>query len=151
MTQYTLAIDRGNEQVQNLYNEMNISVLRQISRVIRACKKYNVESSICGQAGSKPEMVEFLVKEGIDSISTNADAAKKISEVVARIESEKAKREEQETEEDSSEQPKADEDISEGELKEIEPEVYENIEISDGELKNIEPDAELDDKQVKLF
>ncbi len=86
LTQYTLAIDRGNEDVQDLYDEMNWAVLKQISRVIRECKKHGVESSICGQAGSKPEMAKFLVKCGIDSISVNADAAKEISELVQKIE-----------------------------------------------------------------
>ena len=88
LTQYILAIDRGNEQVQHLYNEMHPAVLRQLEYVIRVCKKYNVETSICGQAGSKKEMVKFLVEKGIDSISVNADAAKEISEYVKKIEDE---------------------------------------------------------------
>ncbi|MBT6690594.1 phosphoenolpyruvate synthase [archaeon] len=86
LTQYTLAIDRGNEDVQDIYDEMNWAVLKQISRVIRECKKQGVESSICGQAGSKPEMVKFLIKQGIDSISVNADAAKEISELIQKLE-----------------------------------------------------------------
>jgi len=86
LTQYMLAIDRGNEEIQNLFNEMNPAVLSAISYVIRRCKKYGVETSICGQAASRPEMAEFLVKEGIDSVSVNADAAYTISEVIARIE-----------------------------------------------------------------
>ena len=150
LTQYTLAIDRGNEQVQSLYDEMNPAVLREISQVIRACKKYNVESSICGQAGSRPEMAEFLVREGIESISTNADAAKKISEIVAKIEAELAKKEEQE-ENDPSEDA-IDElvvnEISDGELGNIEPE---DIEISDGDLAKLEAAPILDDKKVKII
>jgi pyruvate,water dikinase len=86
LTQYTLAIDRGNEEVQDIYDEMNWAVLKQLSRVIRECKKQGVETSICGQAGSKKDMVEFLVKQGIDSISVNADVAKEISELVAKLE-----------------------------------------------------------------
>jgi pyruvate, water dikinase len=88
LTQYTLAIDRGNEEVQNIYDETNWAVLKQISRVIRECKSRDppVETSICGQAGSKKEMVEFLVKQGIDSISVNADVAKEISEFVLGLE-----------------------------------------------------------------
>ncbi len=88
LTQYILAIDRGNEQVQHLYDEMHPAVLKQLEYVIRVCKKYNVETSICGQAGSKKEMVKFLVEKGIDSISVNADAAKEISEYVKKIEDE---------------------------------------------------------------
>ncbi len=86
LTQYTLAIDRGNEDVQYMYDEMNWAVLKQLSRVIRECKKQGVETSICGQAGSKKEMVKFLVKQGIDSISVNADVAKPISELVQKLE-----------------------------------------------------------------
>ncbi|MBI2056798.1 hypothetical protein HYT91_00925, partial [Candidatus Pacearchaeota archaeon] len=88
LTQYILAIDRGNEQVQHLYNEMHPAVLRQLDYVIRVCKKYKVETSICGQAGSKKEMVKFLVEKGIDSISVNADVAKEISDYVKKIEDE---------------------------------------------------------------
>lgn len=87
LTQYTLAIDRGNEAVQYLYDEMHPGVLRQLASVIAVCKKYGVESSICGQAGSKKEMVEFLVKHGIDSVSVNADKAYEISEFVKELES----------------------------------------------------------------
>jgi len=86
LTQYTLAIDRGNSEVQYLYDEMHPAVLSQIKRVIRICKEYKVESSICGQAGSKKEMVEFLVKNGIDSISVNADMAHDISVLVSELE-----------------------------------------------------------------
>ncbi len=88
LTQYILAIDRGNEQVQHLYDEMHPAVLRQLEYVIRICKKHKVETSICGQAGSKKEMVKFLVEKGIDSISVNADVAKEISEYAKKIEDE---------------------------------------------------------------
>ncbi len=86
LTQYTLAIDRNNAHVQHLYSEMHPAVLSSIRYVIRKCKKYKVETSICGQAASKEEMAKFLVGEGIDSISVNADAAEKISMLIAEIE-----------------------------------------------------------------
>ncbi len=86
LTQYTMAVDRGNEQVQYLYNEMHPAVLSQIAQVIETCKKYNIETSICGQAASTKPMVEFLVKQGIDSISVNADKAREISELVKELE-----------------------------------------------------------------
>jgi len=89
LTQYILAIDRGNEEVQHLYNELHPAILHQIGYVIRVCKRNNVETSICGQAGSKKEMVKFLVENGIDSITVNADMAKEISDYVAILEQEK--------------------------------------------------------------
>src|SRR3989339_97570 len=66
LTQYMLAVDRGNKKVQYLYNEMHPSVLYQLEYVIRVCKRNNVETSICGQAGSQKEMVKFLVHKNIE-------------------------------------------------------------------------------------
>ncbi len=86
LTQFTLALDRNNEDVQDLYNEMNPAILSSLSYVIRVCKKYGVETSICGQAGSKPEMAKFLVEQGIDSISVNADSAFEVSKAIAKAE-----------------------------------------------------------------
>jgi pyruvate,water dikinase len=83
LTQYTLAIDRNNGLVQKHYDELHPAVLEEIARVIRICKKYHVQTSICGQAGSKPKMAAFLVRQGIDSISANPDAVNQIRQTVA--------------------------------------------------------------------
>ncbi|MFA5174344.1 MAG: phosphoenolpyruvate synthase [Candidatus Pacearchaeota archaeon] len=85
LTQFTLAVDRGDDNVQHLYNEMHPAVIAQIEKVIKACRG-KVQTSICGQAGSNPEMVEKLFRFGIDSISVNADAAKSISELIKSME-----------------------------------------------------------------
>jgi len=86
LTQYTLAVDRGNEQVQNIYNEMHPSVLHQLEYVIKVCKEKGVETSICGQAGSRKEMVKFLIEKGIDSISVNSDMAADIASYISELE-----------------------------------------------------------------
>ena len=86
LTQYILAVDRGNEQVQYIYNELNPAILYQLEFVIRVCKRNKVQTSICGQSGSKKEMVKFLVEKGIDSISVNADVAKDIADYIAELE-----------------------------------------------------------------
>jgi len=88
LTQYILAVDRGNEHVQEIYNEMHPAVLHQLAYVIRVCKREGVESSICGQAGSNKNMVKFLVENNIDSISVNADSASEIAEYIEQIEKE---------------------------------------------------------------
>jgi len=82
LTQTILGVDRGNDKIQYLYNEMNPAVLKAIKHCIEICKKYNVETSICGQAGSNEKMAELLVKYGIDSISVNLDAINKIRNIV---------------------------------------------------------------------
>jgi signal transduction protein with GAF and PtsI domain len=86
LTQYTLAIDRGNAECQYLYDEMHPAILSQLKRVIEIAREYHVETSICGQAGSRKEMVEFLVRHGIDSLSVNADMASEISAFVKELE-----------------------------------------------------------------
>ena len=86
LTQYTLAVDRNNENVAKLYNEKHPAVLSLMERVIKKCNEHDVESSICGQAASDPEMAKHLVRYGIDSLSANPDAVNSIRKVVAREE-----------------------------------------------------------------
>ncbi len=86
LTQLTLGIDRNNERLAKLFDEMHPAVLGEIAKVIKVCKKYGVKTSICGQAGSRQEMAEFLVHQGIDSISANVDAVSAIRHLVARVE-----------------------------------------------------------------
>jgi|TARA_B100001971_G_scaffold102811_1_gene94721 pyruvate,water dikinase len=86
LTQLTLGIDRNNERIAKLFDEMHPAVLGEIAKVIKVCKKNHVKTSICGQAGSRPEMAEFLVMAGIDSISANTDAVQTIRRTVAHTE-----------------------------------------------------------------
>ena len=86
LTQYTLAIDRNNENVAGLYSERHPAVMKLIAMVIKECNKAGVKTSICGQAGSMPDIVEQLVELGITSVSANTDAVATVREVVARVE-----------------------------------------------------------------
>jgi len=86
LIQYTLAIDRNNENVADMYQPKHPAVLRLIDYAISVCRKNGVECSICGQAGSDPEMVTWLVEHGISSVSANIDAVPRIREAVARKE-----------------------------------------------------------------
>lgn len=86
LTQYTLALDRNNELVAKHYTEAHPAVIKLITSVIKKCKAAGVTTSICGQAGSKPEIVEKLVEAGIDSISANTDAVPTIRRIVAKVE-----------------------------------------------------------------
>jgi len=86
LTQYTLAVDRNNENVAGLYTELHPAVLKQIEYVVERCNEAGVKTSICGQAGSYPEMAKRLVEIGITSISANIDAVAVVRETVARAE-----------------------------------------------------------------
>ncbi|HOT07134.1 MAG: Phosphoenolpyruvate synthase [Methanosaeta sp. PtaB.Bin039] len=86
LTQYTLAVDRNNENVAPLFTELHPAVIKLIEYVVERCRDAGVVTSICGQAGSYPEMAKRLVEIGISSISANIDAVAVVRETVARSE-----------------------------------------------------------------
>lgn len=86
LTQYTLAVDRNNEHVAHLYNELHPAIMKLIEHVIIECNKAGVKTSICGQAGSNPKVAKRLVELGITSISANIDAVEAVRDMVARTE-----------------------------------------------------------------
>ncbi len=76
LTQLSLGIDRdGNELIRGISNENDEAVKKLISEVIKKCKTRGKYVGICGQAPSDyPDFAQFLVKEGIESISLNPDS-----------------------------------------------------------------------------
>jgi pyruvate,water dikinase len=78
LTQLILGVDRDSEIVAPIFDERNPAVKNMISDVIAVCRKRGRKIGICGQAPSDyPEFVEFLVEQGIDSISLNPDTVLK--------------------------------------------------------------------------
>jgi len=74
LTQLTLGVDRDSELVAHIFDERQQPVLDMLKMAISACKKRGKYIGICGQAPSDyPEMAEFLVREGIESMSLNPD------------------------------------------------------------------------------
>ena len=86
LTQYTLAVDRNNENVARLYSEFHPAIGKLIEMSIKACRARGVQTSICGQAGSNPKFVEKLIGWGITSVSANIDALSRVRETIARTE-----------------------------------------------------------------
>jgi len=75
LTQLTLGLDRDSSLVSYLFNENNPAVKHLISDTIKAAKRNKIKVGLCGQAPSDfPEFANFLIEEGIDSISFNPDA-----------------------------------------------------------------------------
>jgi len=78
LTQLTLGLDRDSSLVAELYDERNPAVKRFISTLIQTAKKKGVKVGICGQGPSDfPDFAEFLVEQGIDSISVTPDSVLK--------------------------------------------------------------------------
>ena len=75
LTQLTLGIDRDSAIISDLFNEQNDAVKELFATVIRKAKKTGTEIGLCGQAPSDfPEFAQFLVEQGINTISFNPDA-----------------------------------------------------------------------------
>lgn len=90
LTQLTLGVDRDSSLVAHVYDERNEAIKMMIRKVIKKCKKANIKVGICGQAPSDfPDFTQFLVEEGIDSISVTPDTICKTYARVALIEEEK--------------------------------------------------------------
>ncbi len=88
LTQLTLGLDRDSSLVAHLYDERNEAVKILLRILIRDAKKAGVKVGICGQGPSDyPDFAQFLVEEGIDSISVTPDALIKTIRAISKIES----------------------------------------------------------------
>jgi pyruvate,water dikinase len=87
LTQLVLGVDRDSAIVAHLFDERDPAVKAMITRVITTAKATGRKIGICGQAPSDyPEFAQFLVEQGIDSISLNPDAVLKTLIAIAAIE-----------------------------------------------------------------
>ncbi len=87
LTQLTLGVDRDSELLAHDFDERDPGVMKMISMTIEGAKRNERHCGICGQAPSDyPEFAEFLVKEGIDSISLNPDSIMKTTVNVLKME-----------------------------------------------------------------
>ena len=78
LTQLILGVDRDSDIVAPLFDERNPAVKKMIAQVIATCRARGRKIGICGQAPSDyPEFAQFLVEQGIDSISLNPDTVLK--------------------------------------------------------------------------
>lgn len=88
LTQLTLGLDRDSKIIAHIGNENNQAVHILISQLIKKAHEKGLKVGICGQGPSDfPELAEFLVKEGIDSISLNPDTVIKTAIKVKEVES----------------------------------------------------------------
>lgn len=87
LTQLTLGLDRDSALVSHLFDERDEAVARKLQRVISCAKQFNRKIGICGQAPSDyPEFAQFLVEQGINSISLNPDSVLKTLLTIAKTE-----------------------------------------------------------------
>jgi pyruvate, water dikinase len=86
LTQLVLGVDRDNAQISYLGDERNQAVKKMIEKTIKACQAKKKYSGICGQGPSDyPEIAQFLLEQGIESISLNPDTVIKTILMLAKI------------------------------------------------------------------
>ncbi|OBF53291.1 phosphoenolpyruvate synthase [Mycobacterium sp. 852002-50816_SCH5313054-b] len=87
LTQLTLGVDRDSEIVAFDYDERDDGVKEMIRLAVEGCRRNGIHSGLCGQAPSDyPDMAEFLVRAGIDSISLNPDVVVKTTRQILELE-----------------------------------------------------------------
>ena len=72
LTQYTMAVDRGNAKVEKLYSPFQPAVLRSIRNVISAAKRAGIPVGMCGEAAADPGLIPLLMCWGLDEFSVSS-------------------------------------------------------------------------------
>lgn len=92
LTQYTLAVDRGNEHVAELFRPFHPAVLRLVERVVSVGRRLNVPVSLCGELAGDPLAVPLLVGLGLRELSMNSPALPVIRRLVRALSLREARR-----------------------------------------------------------
>ena len=85
LTQYTLAVDRGNELVSTLYSSVEPAVLRLIRTVIQDAYKGQIDISVCGEMASDPENIMLLLGMGVRTISIATPMIPEIKQIIRSV------------------------------------------------------------------
>lgn len=85
LTQYTLAVDRGNELVSTLYSSVDPAVLRLIRTVIQDAHKARVEVNVCGEMASEPESVMLLLGLGVRKLSIASPMIPEVKQIIRSV------------------------------------------------------------------
>ncbi|MBJ26488.1 MAG: phosphoenolpyruvate--protein phosphotransferase [Alphaproteobacteria bacterium] len=80
LTMYTLAVDRGDEQVANLYNPLHPAVLRLIQMTVDAAKKYQIPVNLCGEMAGNPKYSALLIGLGLRNLSMAAPSLPRVKQ-----------------------------------------------------------------------
>ena len=85
LTQYTLAVDRGNELVSMLYSPVDPAVLRLLRTVIQDAHKAQVEVNVCGEMASEPEYIMLLLGLGVRKMSLAPPMIPEIKQIIRSV------------------------------------------------------------------
>ena len=85
LIQYTMAVDRGNENVAHLYSPTHMAIIRLIDHIVKVSHKHGLWTSVCGQMASDPLFVPLLIGLGVDELSVSPSQAPMIKDVIRKL------------------------------------------------------------------
>ncbi len=92
LIQYTLAIDRSNENVAYMYEPYHPAVIRMIMQIVKAAKNADIEVSLCGEMASDPFCIPLLLGIGIDELSLTAAGIPLLKKLIRSLSKEEAEK-----------------------------------------------------------
>ena len=92
LTMYTLAIDRGDEEVAKIYDPAHLSVLRLIKLSAESAKKVGVPISVCGEMAGDTMFTSLLLGMGIDRLSMSISRILKVKQFIENVNYEEVKK-----------------------------------------------------------
>jgi len=85
LIQYTMAVDRGNENVAHLYKPSHMAIIRLIDHVVKVSHQHGLWTCVCGQMASDPLFVPLLIGLGVDELSVSPPQAPMIKDVIRKL------------------------------------------------------------------
>ena len=83
LTQYTIAVDRGNAKVEQLYTTLHPAVLCSIRGIIHAAKQAKIPVGMCGESAADPLLIPLLMQFGLDEFSVSASSVLKTRKTIS--------------------------------------------------------------------
>lgn len=85
LIQYTMAVDRGNENVAHLYKPTHMAIIRLIDHVVSVSHDHGLWTCVCGQMAASPHLVPLLIGMGVDELSVSPAQAPMIKDVIRKL------------------------------------------------------------------
>ena len=92
LIQYTIAVERGNEKLTNLYSHYNPAVIRLIKSAIDGAHKNGILCGMCGEAAGDVNFIPLLVGLGLDEFSMNANKILSVRKLITGLNFEECKK-----------------------------------------------------------